>query len=37
VNEPQGVLENLRTRIKHITMNDSGRFKGHYLVGLSIE
>ncbi|MDJ0784157.1 MAG: PilZ domain-containing protein [Desulfosarcinaceae bacterium] len=35
--EPRGTLENLRTRIKHITMNDTGRFKGHYLVGLSIE
>ena len=37
VNDPQGALENLRTRIQHITLNDSGRFKGHYLVGLSIE
>jgi hypothetical protein len=37
VNDPQGTLENLKTRIQHITMNDSGRFKGHYLVGLSIE
>ena len=37
VNDPQGSLENLQTRIQHITMNDSGRFKGHYLVGLSIE
>lgn len=36
-NEPRGTLENLQTRIQHITMNDSGRFKGHYLVGLSIE
>lgn len=37
VNDAQGTLENLKTRIQHITMNDSGRFKGHYLVGLSIE
>ena len=37
VNEPPGTLENLQTRIQHITMNDSGRFKGHYLIGLSIE
>ena len=36
-NEPQGAVENLQTRIQHITMNDAGRFKGHYLVGLSIE
>ena len=37
VNEPLGALENLQTRIQHITMNDTGRFKGHYLIGLSIE
>ena len=36
-NDPQGTLERLQTRIQHITLNDSGRFKGHYLVGLSIE
>jgi hypothetical protein len=24
------------TTIRHITMNDQGRFKGHYLVGLEI-
>ena len=24
------------TRIKHITKNDQGRYKGHYLVGLEI-
>jgi hypothetical protein len=28
--------ENLKTQIKHITKNEDGRFKGHYLVGLSI-
>jgi hypothetical protein len=28
--------EHLRTRIQHITRDDQGRFKGHYLVGLSI-
>jgi hypothetical protein len=37
VSDAQGTLENLQTRIQHITRNDSGRFKGHYLVGLSIE
>ncbi len=26
----------LKTEIKHITKDDTGRFKGHYLVGLSI-
>ena len=28
--------EYLKTQIKHITKDDTGRFKGHYLVGLSI-
>jgi hypothetical protein len=28
--------EYLRTKIKHITKDDRGRFKGSYLVGLSI-
>ena len=28
--------EYLKTKIRHITMDDTGRFKGHYLVGLSI-
>ena len=27
---------NLKTQIKHITKDDEGRFKNHYLVGLSI-
>ena len=27
--------EYLKTEIKHITKDDQGRFKGHYLVGLS--
>jgi hypothetical protein len=35
--DPMVTQETLKTRIQHITMNDSGRFKGHYLVGLSIE
>ncbi|MBW2020791.1 MAG: hypothetical protein JRI65_12500 [Deltaproteobacteria bacterium] len=26
----------LATAIRHITKNDQGRFKGHYLVGLEI-
>lgn len=26
----------LKTEVKHITKDDQGRFKGHYLVGLSI-
>jgi hypothetical protein len=28
--------ENLKIEIKHITKEDLGRFKGHYLVGLLI-
>ena len=28
--------ECLKTAIRHITKNDQGRFKGHYLVGLEI-
>lgn len=28
--------EHLKTKIQHITKDDQGRFKGHYLVGLSI-
>jgi hypothetical protein len=26
----------IRTKIKHITEDDTGRFKGHFLVGLSV-
>ena len=28
--------EDLETAIRHITKNDNGRFRGHYLVGLEI-
>lgn len=28
--------ENLKTKIKFITSEDQGRFRGHYLVGLEI-
>jgi hypothetical protein len=28
--------ENLKIQIKHITKDDKGRFKGHYLVGLLV-
>ena len=28
--------EHLKTEIRHITKDDEGRFKGHFLVGLSI-
>jgi hypothetical protein len=28
--------EHLETAIRHITKDDQGRFKGHYLVGLEI-
>ena len=26
----------MKTEIKHITKDDKGRFKGHYLIGISI-
>lgn len=34
--EPTEHPEYLKTEIKHITKDDQGRFRGHYLVGLSI-
>jgi hypothetical protein len=34
--DKQGSTEALRTEIRHITKDEQGRFKGHYLVGLSI-
>ena len=34
--EGQGANETLQTEIKHITKNEDGRFRGHFLVGLSI-
>ena len=34
--DTQGSTEELRTEIRHITKDEQGRFKGHYLVGLSI-
>ncbi len=35
-NEPAHQEELLKTEIKHITKDDQGLFKEHYLVGLSI-
>ena len=29
-------IKGLKTQIRHITKNEHGRFKGHYLVGLSV-
>jgi hypothetical protein len=34
--ESLGTTEDVNTKIKHITKDDQGRFKGHYLVGLAI-
>jgi hypothetical protein len=34
--QPSEQPEQLKTEIKHITKDDQGRFKGNYLVGLSI-
>lgn len=31
-----GSCEKLKTQIRHITKNEDGRFKGHFLVGLAI-
>ncbi len=31
-----GPVEHLETGVKHITKDDEGRFKGHYMMGLSI-
>lgn len=36
ITDSQGASEKLKTQIKHITKNETGRFQGHYLVGLSI-
>ncbi|MGD8834834.1 MAG: PilZ domain-containing protein [Desulfobacteraceae bacterium] len=33
--DSKGAHENLKTKIKHITKNESGRFKGHFMIGLS--
>ncbi|MBU0990896.1 MAG: PilZ domain-containing protein [Proteobacteria bacterium] len=32
-----GPTEHLKTEIKHITRENSGRYKDHYLVGLSVK
>ena len=34
--ESLGTTEDVKTEIKHITKNDQGKFKGHYMVGLAI-
>ena len=36
LSESVGSTEEIETEISHITKNDQGRFKGHYLVGLAI-
>jgi hypothetical protein len=35
-NDTSKAVEFLKTEIRHITRDDTGRFKNHYLVGLSI-
>jgi hypothetical protein len=35
-NDTSKAVEFLRTEIRHITKDDTGRFKDHYLVSLSI-
>jgi hypothetical protein len=34
--DSQGAFDKLKTQIKHITKNEDGRFRGHYLIGLAI-
>ena len=34
--ESSASIEGIKTQIRHITKSEQGRFKGHYLVGLSI-
>ncbi|MEW6671753.1 MAG: hypothetical protein AB1427_08610 [Thermodesulfobacteriota bacterium] len=34
--ESSATIEGIKTKIRHITKGEQGRFKGHYLVGLSI-
>lgn len=34
--ESSASIEEIKTQIRHITKSEHGRFKGHYLVGLSI-
>jgi hypothetical protein len=35
--DPDGSPERMETEIKHITLLDKGRYRGHYLVGLLIK
>jgi hypothetical protein len=34
--DPREPAESLKTEVRHITKDEEGRFKGHYLVGISI-
>ena len=34
--DPREPVENLKTKVRHISKDEGGRFKGHYLVGISI-
>ena len=35
--ERPGIVDKARTKIVHITKAETGRYKGHFLVGLSIQ
>ena len=35
--DPTGTMKTLKTKIVHITKQETGRFAGHFLIGLSIE
>jgi len=34
--ESSASIEGIKTQIRHITKSEQGRFKGHFLVGLSV-
>ena len=34
--ESPASIEEIKTKIRHITKSEHGRFKGHYMVGLAI-
>jgi hypothetical protein len=35
-NNPKGLARSLNTKIVHITKKETGKFKGHFLAGLSV-
>ena len=35
--DPSGIMKNVKTKIVHMTKQESGRFSGHFLIGLSTQ